>query len=468
MRSRCTARPRGTSTGWPSARPRGWWRATPPRRSPASRRAGRARPGVPRRGRAARRRRGGGRRDARPAAGRGARRHPVRAGPALDRGGRRRAAHRRDGAALRGASRRGRAWPAPCSTRSSPTAPRSAGAATTSRCPDEPNGCRCGPPAASPTAPTHRSPTPPTPCAPPAPCTTPERARRYAAWLNATGGVQRAREVALQVRRDRRRRPWRGRPTPGAPAASRSAPCPARRAGCAHQRGAQRRAGPAPRTATTGADHARDELAHHPRPRPRGWPRCAPARPAAAAAGGSQMREEAVDDALARAARDRPAAPRAMSSRGSTGMSSAAVNSASLPPNQWLTIAASTPARSAITPHRRAVVAALGELGAGGGEQGRAGVRPARARPRRRSGRVGGHGVHPRIRSMVAVSRTRDGETLAPTTGLGDDAACVTGGRRAVCDDRPHPPRRRPRRAGSVRSAPTRERVPRAGRRCTG
>ena len=75
--------------------------------------------------------------------------------------------------------------------------------------------------------------------------------------------------------------------------------------------------------------------------------------------------------------------------QGRPGGPTQAVNSASLPPNQWLTIAGSTPARSAITPHGGALVAALGELGAGGGEQGRPGVRPppGRRRPRRR--RVG-------------------------------------------------------------------------------
>ena len=44
-----------------------------------------------------------------------------------------------------------------------------------------------------------------------------------------------------------------------------------------------------------------------------------------------------------------PGSRSAISAVGSSGMSRAAVNSVSLPPNQWLTIAGSTPARSAIT-----------------------------------------------------------------------------------------------------------------------
>ena len=177
MRSRCTARPRGTSTAWPSARLRGWWRATPPpppRRRPQppcrrSRPPRRRRRAVARRAVAAapvarrapspdapspaarvrpprwRRTRSSGCSPTRPRCStrsppRPSRRWPrcwTRCAPPPGSGWCRCGTRRvtpcgsppRWCRATRGGPR-GRAWPPPCSTRSSPTAPRSAAGAT--------------------------------------------------------------------------------------------------------------------------------------------------------------------------------------------------------------------------------------------------------------------------------------------------------------------------------------------------
>src|SRR3954462_9612631 len=122
---------------------------------------------------------------------------------------------------------------------------------------------------------------------------------------------------------------------------------------------------------------------------------------------------------------------------GTTGRSTEAVNNASLPPNQWLTIAASTPARSAI---RRTVAPSYprsaNSTRAAARRAARVSAPPGR-RPRPRSGRVAG------TASILAPGRGRGrctGRGHGPAApGWDTDRMTVSSPGRAVGNALPSP-----------------------------